>query len=400
MKDTARNIQEYLQENRMEMIDFLKKLVRFETPSGDRQAQSDILAFIESKLKDLSFKVNLYPGKETGGFLMAMPEQRKKDAPVQLLIGHCDTVWKKNTLAEMPILEEEGNLAGPGVFDMKAGLTQMIFAIEAARNLDLKLRVTPVLFINSDEEIGSRESTRAIRRLAKIADRALVLEPPLGLEGKLKTERKGIGRFTVTVRGKPAHAGLNPDKGVSAIVELSYQIQHLFGLNDFERGITVNVGMIQGGSSANVIAEESKAIVDVRVSNQEDALRIEKEIMSMKPRHDETEVIVEGYFGRPPMERTRENRKLWSLARDMGLLLGLNLEESAAGGGSDGNTTSQYTATLDGLGTTGDGAHARHEHIVIEKLTERTALLTLLITSGSLEEQELKITKKEKSTIK
>jgi glutamate carboxypeptidase len=400
MKDMARNIQEYLQENRMAMIDFLKKLVRYETPSGDRQAQSDILAFIGSKLKDLSFKVNLYPGKETGGFLMAMPKQRKKDAPFQLLIGHCDTVWKKNTLAEMPILEDEGNLAGPGVFDMKAGLTQMIFALEAVRDLDLKLSVTPVLLINSDEEIGSRESTLAIRRLAKIADRALVLEPPLGLEGKLKTERKGIGRFTVTVRGKPAHAGLNPDKGVSAIVELSYQIQHLFGLNDFERGITVNVGMIQGGSSANVIAEESKAIVDVRVSNQEDAIRIEKEIMSLKPRHDETEVIVEGYFGRPPMERTPENRKLWSLARDLGLLLGLNLEESAAGGGSDGNTTSQFTATLDGLGTTGDGAHARHEHIVIEKLTERTALLTLLITSGSLKEQEIKIAKKEKSLTK
>lgn len=384
----------------MEMIDFLKKLVRFETPSRDRQAQSEILTFIGSKLKDLSFKVNLYPGKETGGFLMAMPAQRKKGAPVQLLIGHCDTVWKKNTLTDMPIVEEEGNLAGPGVFDMKAGLTQMIFAIQAVNDLDLELNVTPVFLINSDEEIGSRESTGAIRRLARIADRALVLEPPLGLEGKLKTERKGIGRFTVTVRGKPAHAGLNPDKGVSAIVELSYQIQHLFGLNDFEKGITVNVGMIQGGSSANVIAEESKAIVDVRVSNQEDALRIEKEIMSLKPQHVESEVFVDGYFGRPPMERTPENRKLWSLAQDMGLLLGLNLEEAAAGGGSDGNTTSQYTATLDGLGTTGDGAHARHEHIVIEKLTERTALLTLLITSGSLEEQETRTKRKEKSISK
>jgi len=158
--------------------------------------------------------------------------------------------------------------------------------------------------------------------------------------------------------------------------------------------------MIQGGSSANVIAEESKAVVDVRVSNREDALRIEKEIMSLEPRHAETEVIVEGYFGRPPMEKTPKNKKLWSLARDMGLLLGLNLEESAAGGGSDGNTTSQFTATLDGLGTTGDGAHARHEHIVIEKLTERTALLALLITAVSLQDKELNIAKKEKSVTK
>lgn len=384
MKDMARHIQEYLQERRPEMVEFLKRLVRFETPSRDPEAQSHILTFLGEKLIGLSYKVNLYPGKQTGGFLMAMPLHRKKGAPVQLLIGHCDTVWKKNTLSEMPIAEEEDRLSGPGIFDMKAGLTQMIFALQAIQDLGLELSVTPVLLINSDEEIGSRESTSAIGKLARIADRALVLEPPLGLGGKLKTERKGIGRFAVAVRGKPAHAGLNPDKGVSAIVELSYQIQRLFSLNDFEKGITVNVGMIQGGSSANVIAEESSAIVDVRVSNMEDAEWIEQEIRSLKPKHEECEVLVEGYFGRPPMERTPRNRKLWSLARDMGALLGLDLKEAAAGGGSDGNTTSQYTATLDGLGTTGDGAHARHEHIVTEKLVERTALLTLLVIAQSL----------------
>lgn len=384
MKDRARHIQEYLQERRPEMVKFLKHLVRFETPSQDPGAQLHILTFIGDKLKELSYKVNMYPGKETGGFLVAMPLTRKKGAPLQLLIGHCDTVWKRNTLSEMPIAEAENKLSGPGIFDMKAGLTQMIFTLQAIEDLGLTLSVTPVLFINSDEEIGSRESTSAIHKLARIADRALVLEPPLGLDGKLKTERKGIGRFTVTVRGKPAHAGLNPDKGVSAIVELSYQIQHLFALNDFERGTTVNVGMIQGGSSANVIAEESSAVVDVRVSNMEDARRIEREILSLKPKQKESEVLIEGYFGRPPMERTPRNRRLWSLAKDMGELLGLDLEEAAAGGGSDGNTTSQYTATLDGLGTTGDGAHARHEHIVTEKLVERTALLTLLVTAESL----------------
>ncbi|MGA9270033.1 MAG: M20 family metallopeptidase [Lutimonas sp.] len=391
MKERVRHIQEYLQERRPEMVKFLKDLVRFETPSRDPEAQSHILTFIGKKLKELSYKVNIFPGKETGGFLMAMPLARKKGAPVQLLIGHCDTVWKRNTLSEMPIAEGVNKLSGPGIFDMKAGLTQMIFTLQAIEDLGLKLSVTPVLLINSDEEIGSRESTSAIRKLARIADRALILEPPLGLDGKLKTERKGIGRFTVTVRGKPAHAGLNPDKGVSAIVELSYQIQHLFGLNDFEKGITVNVGMIQGGSSANVIAEESSAVVDVRVSNKDDAKRIEKEIMSLRPKQAETEVLVEGYFGRPPMERTPRNRRLWSLARDMGDLLGIDLEEAAAGGGSDGNTTSQYTATLDGLGTTGDGAHARHEHIITEKLIERTALLTLLVMAESLVKESVKI---------
>jgi glutamate carboxypeptidase len=396
MKDMARHIQDYLQERRPEMVEFLKRLVGFETPSRDPEAQSHILAFIAEKLKNLSYRVNLYPGKETGGFLMAMPLNRKKGAPLQLLIGHCDTVWKKNILSSMPITEEENRLSGPGIFDMKAGLTQMIFTLQTIRDLDLELGVTPVLFINSDEEIGSHESTSAIRKLARIADRALVLEPPLGLGGKLKTERKGIGRFTVTVRGKPAHAGLNPDKGVSAIVELSYQIQQLFGLNDFEKGITVNVGMIQGGSSANVIAEESRAVVDVRVRNMEDARRIEKEIMSLKPKQEGSEVHVEGYFGRPPMERTPRNRRLWSLARDMGSLLGLELKEAAAGGGSDGNTTSQYTATLDGLGTTGDGAHARHEYIVKEKLVERTALLTLLVTARPLMTENVSAMRKEK----
>lgn len=384
MKDTAEHIQEYLLERRPEMVEFLKNLVRYETPSRDPEAQSQILAFIGEKLKELSYRVNVFPGKETGGFLIAVPSDRKKGAPIQLLVGHCDTVWKTNTLSEMPIAEEENKLTGPGIFDMKAGLTQMIFTLQAIQDLDLKPGVAPVLLINSDEEIGSRESTSAIRKLARIADRALVLEPPLGLEGKLKTERKGIGRFTVTVRGKPAHAGLNPDKGVSAIVELSYQIQHLFSLNDFEKGITVNVGMIQGGSSANVIAEESSAVVDVRVRSAEDARWIEKEILSLKPQHKESEVLVEGYFGRPPMERTPRNKRLWGLARNLGELLGLELEEAAAGGGSDGNTTSQYTATLDGLGTTGDGAHARHEHIVTEKLIERTALLTLLVMADSL----------------
>ena len=192
MKDMAEHIQEYLLERRPEMVEFLKNLVRYETPSRDPEAQSQILAFIGEKLKELSYRVNLYPGKETGGFLIAIPSDRKKGAPLQLLVGHCDTVWKTNTLSEMPIAEEENKLTGPGIFDMKAGLTQMIFTLQAIQDLDLKPGVAPVLLINSDEEIGSRESTSAIRKLARIADRALVLEPPLGLEGKLKTERKAV----------------------------------------------------------------------------------------------------------------------------------------------------------------------------------------------------------------
>jgi glutamate carboxypeptidase len=400
MRDTARDIHDYLTENRAEAIGFLKDLVGFESPSRDPEAQEEILGFIKKKLNELAFRVTLFPGKETGGYLLAVPVDRKKGKPIQLLIGHCDTVWKKNTLAEMPVIEGDKSISGPGIFDMKAGLTQIIFSIQAMRDLGLSFNVTPVILINSDEEIGSFESTTAIRRLARIADRALVMEPPLGLKGKLKTERKGIGRFVVTVKGKPAHAGLNPGSGVSAIVELSYLIQKLFGLNDFEKGITVNVGMIQGGSSANVIAEESGAVVDVRVSSLEDAQYIQKEILGLSPEHKECEVRVEGYFGRPPMEKTPRNRSLWTRARELGGHLDLDLEEASAGGGSDGNTTSQYTATLDGLGTIGEGAHARHEYIVTDKLIERTALLSLLILSGPVGKKRMPQKEKKERRLK
>ncbi len=253
--------------------------------------------------------------------------------------------------------------------------------------MSIPLPVTPIILINSDEEIGSRESTRMIKRLAKISDRAFVLEPPLGLEGKLKTARKGLGRFTITAIGKAAHAGLDPGKGVNAIVELSYQIQQLYAMNDFEKGITVNVGMIEGGISANVVAPESKAIVDVRVLNNIDGDTITKKIYALTPSMPNIQLRIEGGIGRPPMERTPRNQKLWHFAKDKASLMGLELEEAIAGGGSDGNTTSEFTATLDGLGTTGDGAHASHEFIFLEKLSERTALLTQLLISDTVDNE-------------
>ena len=271
-----------------------------------------------------------------------------------------------------------------GIYDMKAGLAQIMFSIQTIQELSLNLTVTPVILINSDEEIGSKESTRIIKRLARIVNRAYILEPPLGLDGKLKTARKGIGRFIITVKGKAAHAGLDPKKGVNAIVELSHQVQALFAMNDFDKGITVNVGMIEGGISANVIAPESKAIVDVRVLNKSDGEYITKKIHQLKPILSDIELTVEGNIGRPPMEKTERNKKLWHLAKVNGSLLGLELSEATAGGGSDGNTTSLFTPTLDGLGTTGDGAHAAHEFIFLEKLPERTALLSLLLLAEPL----------------
>lgn len=369
----------YLKDNQKKMLGLLKDMVAIESPSNNRLALNNMILFIQKRLEELDFYTMRIAGVKTGGFLYARPRIRKRNSRIQLLVGHCDTVWDIDTLKEIPITQNSDKLTGPGVYDMKAGITQILFSLLAIKELDLDLTVTPIILINTDEEIGSRESTPIIKRLSKIADRAFILEPPLGIEGKLKTARKGIGRFIITVKGKAAHAGLDPEKGVSAIVELSHQIQQLHAMNDFKNGITVNVGMIEGGNSPNVIAAQSKAIIDVRVYNNEDGKYITEKIHQLKPTLDDVELTIEGGIGRQPMERTPKNKQLWKKAKATGKLMDLTLEQATAGGGSDGNTTSLYTATLDGLGTTGDGAHAKHEFIYTDKLIERTALLTLLL---------------------
>ena len=382
--NTPTQILNYFEIRKADMNRLLESLVAIESPSNDADSQRGILQILAKELRQMAYHVIHVPGKKTGGYLYARPEKRIKNKPLQLLVGHCDTVWKKNTLKDMPIISKEGKMSGPGVYDMKAGLTQLIYALKAIRDQRLEVSLTPVIIINSDEEIGSLESTKIIKRLAKIAERAFVLEPPLGLDGKLKTARKGLGRFTITVHGVAAHAGLDPGKGANAIVELSHQVQQLYAMNNFESGITVNIGMIQGGVSANVVAPESKAIIDVRVESESDGVLITDKIYSLQPFLPDVQLQIEGGIGRPPMERTDRNQKLWKLAKAKALLLGMELKEALAGGGSDGNTTSVFTATLDGLGTPGDGAHASHEFIFQEQLPERTALLTLLITANSI----------------
>lgn len=383
-KKVAENIQGFLESHHERIIQFLKDLVSLESPSREIEKQHKILNFLKFKFEDIGYQVILVPGKQTGGYLYACPKDRDRSLPLQLLIGHCDTVWPTETIKDMPISYKKGIIKGPGVYDMKAGLTQMYFALLCIRSISVPLQVTPIILINSDEEIGSRESTNSIKRLAIISNRAYVLEPPLGLEGKLKTARKGLGRFTLTVTGKAAHAGLDPEKGINAIVELSHQVQKLYAMNDFDRGITVNVGMIEGGISPNVVAPESKAVIDVRVLNEDDGKFITNKIKGLQPFLPNVTLSIEGSIGRPPMERTKRNQELWQLAEEHGRKLGLRLEQATAGGGSDANTTSIYTATLDGLGTPGDGAHAPHEYIFENKLIERTTLLTLLLLSEPL----------------
>ncbi len=382
--ERARQLLAFAAAQRDEMAAFLKRLVRAESPSTVPEAQQDVLALLDEALGALDFQTRRLPGRATGGHLYARPRERARRRPLQLLLGHCDTVWPLGTLRQMPATISDGRMRGPGVYDMKGGLAQMVFALRALRTLGLTPPVTPVVFVNSDEEIGSGESTPTIRRLARCADRAFVLEPALGRAGLLKTSRRGAGRFTVEVQGRSAHAGLDPAAGASAIVELSHVIQKLHALNDAGRGVSVNVGMIEGGVLPNVVAPTSRAVVDVRVETHEDARRLEAAVLRLEATTPGTTLRIEGRMGRPPMEPTPRNRALWEMARRAGKTLGLDLGEGRSGGASDGNTTSLYTATLDGLGAVGDGAHARHEFAQLDPMVERTALLALLLLAEPL----------------
>jgi glutamate carboxypeptidase len=369
----------YLQGKRQGMVDLLRRLALAESPSDDPAAVAPVLEMLASELEQIGMSVRRFPGRVSAGVLYGRPRERRGKLPLQLLVGHCDTVWPVGTIRQMPVRVEGDAVRGPGVFDMKGGLVQMLHALRAVRDLGLRPPADSVVVINSDEEIGSPDSTPLIQRLARQAVRAFILEPAFGRAGKLKTARKASGGFTITVRGKAAHAGVNPEEGASAILEMSHQVQKLFALNDAARGITVNVGTIDGGLRPNVVAAEVRASVDVRVPTRQDAAEIEAAIRGLRPVNPRTTIHVEGGIEQPPMEPLPRNQALWRLARDLGRSLGLELDQAAVGGVSDGNTTSQYTATLDGLGAVGDGAHAAHEQALIPQMVERCALLVLLL---------------------
>ncbi|TNF89457.1 MAG: M20 family metallopeptidase [Gammaproteobacteria bacterium] len=375
----------HLRSQQDSMTALLKDLVLMETPSTDAESQAQIRARLKAEFEQIDYRVNLIPGRNSGGHVYASAKYRGKRQPAQLMLGHCDTVWPIGTLMDMPLVLQENILHGPGVYDMKAGLVEMIYALRAIEELGMRPTVAPLCFINSDEEIGSRESTRYVRALAQRVDRCMVLEPSLGPSGKIKTARKGVGRFEVTVQGKAAHAGLDPGAGASAILELSHVIQKLFELNDPEHGTSVNVGVIDGGIRPNMVAPQSRAIIDVRVQTHADAERVENAIHGLEAETPGVILTIEGSIGRPPMERTESNQQLWRVAQELAEDLDLEIEQGTAGGGSDGNTTSLYTATLDGMGAVGDGAHAHHEHIDIDLLPERCALLTLLLLAPPLQ---------------
>lgn len=360
------------------LIDLIKELVRVESPSDRPETQIGVQSIIQRELEALDYAVTITPGQKSGGWLVARPDGLAAGAPFQMLVGHTDTVWPLGTLESMPLVQDGEKLRGPGVFDMKTGNSMMIAAIRCLKKLGLEPKIAPVVVLNSDEEIGSFESKKMIGQMAQSASRALILEPAKDEDGKIKTARKGTGRFVITAKGIPAHAGLDPTKGASAITAMANVIQQLVPLTDLDKGVTVNPGVIHGGTRPNVIAAECVLNVDVRVWSMDDAEALEEAIMAITPNVAGVTLEVTGEIG-PPLERTARNQDLWEKAHAIGELMGVEFVQSAVGGGSDGNTTSMYTPTLDGLGAVGDGAHADHEFMFPGKLVERTTLLAMLL---------------------
>jgi glutamate carboxypeptidase len=369
----------FLEERSAEMLELLRRLVEADSPSTDKASVDSAGALLASALEQAGARVDRIPVAEYGDHLRAELAIGESGRDPVLVLGHLDTVWECGTLREMPFRVEEGRAFGPGVFDMKGGLVQLVFAFRALHELGIR-GVRAVAFINSDEEVGSLSSRQLIEDEARRSRAVFVLEPSLPPDGKLKTFRKGVGIFQLSIKGKAAHAGLDPGKGVSAIEELARQILALHQLSDPERGVTVNVGVARGGTRVNVVPAEASAEIDLRVSSLESAARLEERILGLKPFLAGAEVRVSGGIDRPPLERTEAVVRLFEQARRLAEELGFPLGEGPAGGGSDGNLTAALgIPTLDGMGAVGDGAHAPNEHLLIAELPRRAALLARLI---------------------
>lgn len=354
----------------------LRELVEVESPSEDKAAVDRANALVESWVGDLGGKVKRHRQKAFGDVLeIRFGPARSKKARV-LLLGHLDTVWPMGTLAKMPWREAEGKIFGPGVLDMKVGVVMALEAIAAVQALGMDRPVT--LLLNSDEEVGSPVSRAITERAAKDCSAVFVMEPAQGLA--YKTARKGVGHFELKVEGVGSHAGVDFERGHSAVLEMAGLVQRVSAMTDLKRGLTVNVGVVHGGTRSNVVASECVAEVDVRIVKASDAARVEKMFYALKTADKACRLMVSGGINRPPMERKAGTIALFKQARKLAAEMGFVLNEAATGGGSDGNFTAALgVATLDGMGAVGAGAHAAHEHIVAAHVVERTALLAGMV---------------------
>jgi glutamate carboxypeptidase len=373
----------YAKSKQSSIVAMIREFVECESPSDDPAAINRFVDLVTSKLED-GAKVRTFPGGRFGRHMRCefnLPGPRKPRDGRILVLAHSDTVWPMGTLAQMPFRQKDGRLWGPGVLDMKSGIVFLLFAIRMLRELDVPVARRVVMQVNSDEEVGSETSRPLTEESARSSATVLVLEPGTGLTGKIKTARKGVGDYTVTVKGKASHAGVDFQNGASAIVELARQIERIAGFVNVDRGITVNPGVISGGTRTNVIAAEAHVDVDIRVARMTDAPSLDKKFHALRPVDKRCTIQVEGGVNRPPMERTAAIGKLFRAARGWAKELGVDLEESSTGGGSDGNFTAAIgVPTLDGLGGVGEGAHAINESILVDRIADRTALLAMLLS--------------------
>ena len=371
------DLQNFCRGQRDWLLETTEALVRFESPTPDKAAVDRCGAELASRLTAIGGRVTRLTRPERGDHLLA---EFGCGASQILLLGHIDTVWPVGQLDRMPLTQSNGRLHGPGVFDMKAGIAIGMLATRALLETGAPITHRIVMLWTTDEEIGSASSRAAIEEEARRSDAVLVLEPSLP-GGAVKTSRKGCGGYQLVVRGVAAHAGIEPEKGASAVHELAHQILRVNGLQDLVRGISVNVVQVSGGLRSNVIPDEARAVVDVRVPTAEAAAEVDAVFRSLRPVDPRTTIQASGGIDRPPLERTPQVERLYKQAREIAHTLGQNLEEGGTGGGSDGNFTAALgVPTLDGLGAIGDGAHALHEHVDIETLPDRAALVAGLLS--------------------
>jgi glutamate carboxypeptidase len=365
-----------------QMLATLRRFVEAESPSLDKAAADNCCGVIAEEWRKPGLRVERIAQKHRGDHLRIAYWPNKTRPTGQLLVlGHYDTVYSCGTLRKMPFRVAAGKAYGPGIFDMKAGIVQAFYALQALQETNADLHKRLVLLWTSDEEIGSESSRKLIEAEARRSDAVFVLEPSFGPRGLLKTARKGVGTAELTVRGRASHAGLAPQEGINAIHELARQLSRIEKWNDFRRGITINAGIVEGGTRTNVIPERARAVLDLRALRVSDMRSLEDRLRDLRPFQSGARLEVTGGFDRPPLEH-KMSASLFARAQLLAKQMNLPLGECTVGGGSDGNFTAALgVPTLDGLGAVGDGAHSSHEHIVINTMPARAALLAALLAA-------------------
>lgn len=371
----------YAKSKQEEIIEAIGEMVECESPSDSPADVNRYVDLVIEQSKDIAIPKIIKSDKYGRHLRLDFKVPGRPRGERVLGVGHSDTVWPLGTLRSMPYRRGQGRLWGPGVLDMKSGIAFFLHAVRALHELDLPVQRKLSMLLVSDEEVGSKHSRALTEAEAKESSCVLVLEPGSNMMGELKTARKGIAGYCIRVEGKAAHAGIDFNSGANAVVELARQIDRVAGFTDLARGTTVNVGVIRGGTRTNVIPAEAQADIDVRVVRARDAVTIDRKMHALHPFDKRCKVMIQGGLNRPPMERSKAVVDLFQRASAIGKSLGMQLQESSTGGGSDGNFTAALgVPTLDGLGGVGEGAHAINESILINRIADRTALLAGLLS--------------------